>query len=305
MKKSFGKILCLILVLVAFASCQTTTGFTLSTDNKGCISIKYKDGYHENKGDLKTASYCGDGYAYSYMCKVLKRFEKEDHLTGARFETFKENMLGTAKTKRTGGVNLLWYKITYYSEYSEGDAREECALLLIPYSNNISGEFPLVEISHATMIGSERGTTTNNSNYSEWWAAWFLASTGVAVLLPETPGFGSTQKEVFHPYMNKEALGVSSRDALNAAVQFFNVANDEGFYDNSLRFNGKVALAGYSEGGFTTLALMEELQKDPVEGIDLKLILPMASPADVSGTMLECLNPAKNIPIPFICLTAI
>ncbi len=126
-----------------------------------------------------------------------------------------------------------------------------------------------------------------------------LASTGVAVLLPDFPGFGSTQKEVFHPYMNKEALGVSSRDALNAAVQFFSEAKKEGFYDNGLDFNGKVALSGYSEGGFTTLALLDELEKDPVEGIDLKLVLPMAAPADVSGTMLECFRSGEKYPHPF------
>lgn len=288
-----------VFAILVLASCQTTTGFYLSKENKACNSFRYKQGYNEKKGDLKQVVYCGDGDAYPFMCKFFKSFEKNDHLTKERFETLKNNILVTAKAKRTSNVNLLWYDITYISEYSEGDAREECASLLLPYSNKKTGEFPLVVINHGTLIGEDAGTTTNNSNYSEWWAAWYLASTGVAVLLPETPGFGYTQKEVFHPYMNKEALGVSSRDALNATVQFFKANKREGIYDNELDFNGKVALAGYSEGGFTTLALLEELQKNPVKDIDLKLVLPMAAPADVSGTMVECFKSENKYPHPF------
>lgn len=299
MRKNFNYLLCMVLAVLVFSACQTNSGFTLNYENKNCKSIRYKDGYNENKGDLKAAAYCGDRDAYSYMCKVLQHFENEDHLTGERFETFKKNTLETAKAKRTKNINLLWYDIRYISEYSEGEAKEECATLLIPYSNTKNEEFPLVEINHGTLIGSDTGTTTHNSNYSEWWTAWYLASTGVAVLLPETPGFGETQKEIFHPYMNKEALGISSRDALNAAVQFLTTAKNEGFYDNEMIFNGKVALAGYSEGGFTTLALMEELKKDPVEGIDIKLILPMAAPADVSGAMVECFKSENKYPHPF------
>ncbi|MCQ2574470.1 MAG: hypothetical protein MJ182_11305 [Treponema sp.] len=299
MKKILINLCCVFFVIIAFASCQTAAGFTLTKENKACNSFRYKKGYNENKGDLKQVVYCGDGDTYPFMCNFFKGLEKNEHLTKERSETLRNNILETVNAKRTKDINLLWYEITYISEYSEGDASEECALLLLPYSNKKSGEFPLVVISHGTLIGADTGTTTYNSNYSEWWAAWYLASTGVAVLLPETPGFGYTQKQVFHPYMNKEALGVSSRDALNAAVQFFKVNKKEGIYDNGLDFNGKVALAGYSEGGFTTLALLEELQKNPVKDINLKLVLPMAAPADVSETMAECFKSEKKYPHPF------
>lgn len=297
--KKIKNLLSAILLVIVFTSCQTNKVFYLSQDKEAFQSFRYLEGYNENKGDLKEAAYLGDGDAYPYMSKLIKNFKVKDHLAGARLKKFRENIFDTAEVKRTKDINLLSYHITYYSDYSEGKAREECALLMIPYSDKQIGEFPLVEINHGTLIGSDAGTTTLNSNYSESWIAWYLVSTGVAVLLPETPGFGFTQKEVFHPYMNKKALGVSSRDALNAAVQFFEYNRENKIYNNGLDFNGKVAIAGYSEGGFTTLAVLEELQKDPVEGIDLKLILPMAAPCDVSGTMFECFRSEKKYPHPF------
>ncbi len=103
MKKNLGKLVFITLVICALSSCTTPTGFKLTQENKGCKSIRYKDGYNENKGDLKTAVYCGDGDAYSFLCKYLGNIENKEHLTGQRFNDFKENTLETAKAKRTGG----------------------------------------------------------------------------------------------------------------------------------------------------------------------------------------------------------
>lgn len=303
MKKYLSEI-CIFLLLICFSACQSKTGYTLASNNKDtCRSLGFKDGYQNQKGDLRSVTYGGDGDTYKRLETILKNFDDKKHLTGKRFKVFKKNVINTAKAKRTKDVNLMWYVITYISEYPDGQLIEEDALLLLPYTTATTGTFPLVEINHGTIIGKTTGTTSNNSNYSEWWAAWELASTGVAVLLPNYPGYGLTSENIFHPYMCKKSLAASSRDALNATIQFFKFNKDETLggkiYDNALDFNGDVSIAGYSEGGFVTLALLEELQNNPVEGINLKLVLPMAAPSDVSETMVNCFKSDEKYAHPF------
>jgi predicted esterase len=95
-------------------------------------------------------------------------------------------------------------------------------------------------------------------------------------------GFG--ESTILHPYIYEK----SSADAV---VDFIfagrNVASTK-----NITLNGQVFLAGYSEGGYVTLAAQKEIEKNYKGQIDVAASAPMAGPYDLNLTARTILQNA-------------
>ena len=103
-------------------------------------------------------------------------------------------------------------------------------------------------IHHGTIFTNDM-TPTNNSIIYDAIAKLFTQKGYIAVF-PDYIGFGISYKTHFHPYLHKETLARNSFDLLEYL-----------FEKNMIDDDMKIFSAGYSEGGFASLAFVELTQQ--------------------------------------------
>jgi acetyl esterase/lipase len=81
--------------------------------------------------------------------------------------------------------------------------------------------------------------------------AW--ASAGYCVFMPDYVGFGNT-KETEHPYLWYPEMFISNIDGLIAAKKFI--------ADNSMKYDNRLFLTGWSQGGGACLSAHKYIQED-------------------------------------------
>jgi hypothetical protein len=155
----------------------------------------------------------------------------------------------------------------------------------------LGGSLPLVVYSHATELRKDAVPSAFGGN--EWMlgaaaAAWF----GLAVAMPDLPGMGGDGAS-FHPFCHARSLAYAVVDSIPASRAAF--AADPFPAAHGYSWDGRLFLMGYSEGGYTTLATVRELEArgDPT----LAGSACMAGPFDLSGAMRATfIDPAVRYP---------
>ena len=141
---------------------------------------------------------------------------------------------------------------------------------------------PLVLYSHATEL--KKDAVPSSFGGKEWLlgaaaAAWF----GFAVAMPDLPGMGG-DAAAFHPFCHAQSLAYATVDSLPAVRRMF--SEDPYLLAHQYRWDGQLFLVGYSEGGYTTLAAVRELETRAADhAFSVTGSACMAGPFDLSGAM--------------------
>lgn len=162
------------------------------------------------------------------------------------------------------------YKITYNTDYN-GSPIHASGLVAIPKTSDA-----------VSMLSFHHGTITRHldapSNFS---AADFntisyaaMASVGLIGVIPDYLGFGASSS-ILHPYYIETLTASSILDMLSAAEE---LAQQHG-----LSFDGRLFLAGYSEGGYATMAAHKSLEEQPRKGFALVASFPGAGAYDLTS----------------------
>jgi hypothetical protein len=150
-----------------------------------------------------------------------------------------------------------------------------------------SASLPLVVYAHATEL--KKDAVPSVFGGAEWMlgaaaAAWF----GFAVAMPDLPGAGA-DAGAYHPYCNAVSLAWAVADSIPAAGQTLAA--------QGCAWDGTLFLMGYSEGGYTALATVKELETHPGSYPALAGSACMAGPFDLSGAMRATfIDPAVRYP---------
>ncbi|MCU0447344.1 MAG: alpha/beta fold hydrolase [Microscillaceae bacterium] len=159
------------------------------------------------------------------------------------------------------------YKITYKTPYLDGITIEASGALLVPKS---SSALPILSLQHGTLLDpiDEASAPSYFANESESQIPGALfASAGYVVLVPDYIGYGASKAKI-HPYEHAQSLATACRDMLQAGKEYCE--------RNGVNLNNKIFLAGYSEGGFATMALLKHLEENPISGIKITACAPGA-----------------------------
>ncbi len=162
------------------------------------------------------------------------------------------------------------YRLVYPTVYKDKTIRAS-GLVILPQTTASVG---MVSFQHGTIslhsdAPSELSSTDINAIlYSG------LASPGFIAVVPDFIGFGESSG-ILHPYYVEEASASAVVDLLKAARAF---AEDQG-----VPFNGNLSLAGYSEGGYVTMATHKYIEENGLEGFNLLASYPAAGGFDVKG----------------------
>jgi pimeloyl-ACP methyl ester carboxylesterase len=99
---------------------------------------------------------------------------------------------------------------------------------------------------------------------------------GYILVIPDYIGYGESS-EYIHPYVHKDTLASASLDMLRQAK--ITLA------EQNILVNEQLFLAGFSEGGFATLAMQKKIEEDLSDEFTITASAPAAGPYDMSTTI--------------------
>lgn len=176
------------------------------------------------------------------------------------------------------------YKIVYLTTDESGALINASGALVVP--QNLSIPAPLLSSQHGTTtlkfdVASTAPAAGQPYAHLE---ALALGTAGYITALPDYIGYGDSGNR-FHPYLHAKTLATAVVNLLRAAKTYCAT--------NNIALSGKLFLAGYSEGGYATMAATKEIQENHVAEFAITASAPMAGPYDLSTSLLDVLNSAS------------
>ena len=157
---------------------------------------------------------------------------------------------------------------------------------LISYPNDANAAFPVISFQHGTQIRRGSAPSMNGFNDLVLW----LTTAGYIFIEPDYLGLGVS--EMLHPYHLKDVTASSVIDMIRATEHFCDQLSD-------IQYNDQLFLAGYSEGGYATMATVKEIEDNLSDEFDITVSFPMAGAYDLSGTMVDLMLSEEPYPDPF------
>lgn len=207
-----------------------------------------------------------------------------------RWETGRLNTILKADTPKFAGIPVTYtparnavrlYRITYNSTIPERGNRPTVASGLLAVPETADTSFPMVSYQHGTVYGKrEVPSFPDQSPETQLMIAQF-AGQGYVVIGADYFGLGeSTEPE---GYMVKASHQQATSDMLAASHAVL----------AHLKLTAtKLYLAGWSQGGFVTMAMLEKLEHD---GVKVQAAATASAPLDVFVALNGFLNfPRKN-----------
>lgn len=151
------------------------------------------------------------------------------------------------KTVCQDGTELTAYKIVYYTEDVKGSITPASGAFLFASSlpNNAG---PLVSYQHGTIIDQAKVPSTGMWNFS------IGCRYGKEAMVSAPDYLGLGESTGMHPYHHWKTEASASIDLIKASLAFAKSL--------SLQWNGKLFLAGYSQGGHSTLSVLKALSEE-------------------------------------------
>jgi pimeloyl-ACP methyl ester carboxylesterase len=202
----------------------------------------------------------------------------ESRLTGADLQ-FTRSAGDIRGLFNAGGINLQndlieydveTWKIEYTTTY-KGEEITASGLVFIPVDVPVSGFF---SFQHGTIASNAEAPTSLALSNTQILLYSGLAGTGIVTVVPDFIGFGASS-DITHPYYVEKPSADAVLDNLRAAAQ---LAQQSG-----IEIRPDLYLAGYSQGGYVTMAAHKAIQEQGIEFFDLKASFPASGGYDILG----------------------
>lgn len=292
-EKVFRSFVCFSLsLLLILSGCGMMSDESSSTDtSRGAVSLS----------DVTI-----DSYPVSFMTELIHGTDKlASTIQAATGVSFDDYIVGNGIGSLGFKSSVNQYNLVYHTIDAKGNKTKASAKLLIPGNGT---DLDLIVYLHGTTSKDADAPTFAKADFTNYdmvnpetidhniedmpetaMLMGMVASTNVAVLMPDYLGFGFS--DGLHPYMHADSLASSTIDAIRAAINFANYSG------NSFSLSGDFALTGYSEGGYAVMATHKELLADDgtvlsdyvdimgSDGLKLKAVIPGAPPCNISQRM--------------------
>ncbi len=177
----------------------------------------------------------------------------------------------------TYGVTI--FSVKYHTVTADGAPTIASGALVLPQAPAVA--LPLLSLQHGTVILTN-DVASGMSGEIMLGAAW--ASVGYATSMPDYLGLGDNQ--ALHPYVHARSEASAVIDMLRAARLLCT--------QYAANLNGKLFLAGYSQGGHATMAAHREIEGSYATEFMITASAPMAGPYDLSGATMTALLQANQ-----------
>lgn len=189
----------------------------------------------------------GTGNQYLVRGSLLSEYTKEQ--LAARY----------AASSAGGFASLLLnypikvYKLVYKTKNTDGTEIQASGAVVVPSTQNTSLSFPMISEQHGTIRTDGAAPSYNGTESETYFIGSLLASNGFIMVLPDFIGYGES-KNVPHPYQHRATLASSSLDMIRASREFLK--------QEKVNWDQKLFIAGYSLGGFATMALQKKIEEE-------------------------------------------
>lgn len=182
-------------------------------------------------------------------------------------------LLSYAGSSYSADYEVKLYKITYQSIDTKGNPITLSGAVAIPDGTSNGS---LISYQHSTVT---QRTNVPSGNNDEIWlvSAMYAASGTYVVAAADYIGLGDNTSQ-FHPYMHSASEASASLDCIRAART---LCQRLGF-----TLGTKLFLAGYSQGGHSTMALTQTIDGMASSEFQPLASAPMSGPYDLSSTQL-------------------
>ena len=181
--------------------------------------------------------------------------------------------------------NVAVYKVIYKTSYKDEEVNAS-GLIFLPQATSAS---PMISFHRGTTVEQADAPSVQAFDSEDVLSYSALASTGLITVVPDMIGLGESQ-DIFHPYYVEEPTKDAVIDMLLAARELA--------ADQEIGFDGRLFLAGYSQGGYITMAAHKALETEPVDGFEVIASFPGAGGYDLPG-LLNAIRPAATYPDPY------
>jgi hypothetical protein len=182
------------------------------------------------------------------------------------------------------GINL--YKVEYTTLCNDSKP-EVSGLFIIP--TNVSAQTPVVVYNHGTSVKNAEPSLSNVSEFSMDIGLCYICASifNCVILIPDYIGYG-TSSHIVHPYIHAETLGQTSFDIIKAYIDYTKIT------PGATDANRNIVILGYSEGGYTSVALHKKIQES---ASDIKVVKTYAGagPYDVENFVKEILRINRDL----------
>ncbi len=168
------------------------------------------------------------------------------------------------------GVSV--YKVVYTTADMNDVNTNVSGLIIVP---NMSSSASFLSLQHGTIFKKIEAPSEFTFPMTEAIIAAAIGSVGYYTVVPDYLGFGESGS-TFHPFVHAKSLALSVVDIIRAGKQFAT--------ENNVSINDKLFLAGYSEGGYATMAAHKEIEENYSDEITITASSPGAGPYDLIET---------------------
>lgn len=160
------------------------------------------------------------------------------------------------------------YRVFYNTRDKNGEVVPASGVMIIPRGIDT---LDLVSVQHGTVVKKDRAGSVNPIYAID---AFLFAMSGYLAVAPDYLGIGNS--DGIHPYLHAELTSNTVVDMLRAARNYA--------CDNDLILSDNLFLAGYSEGGYATMATHKLIESDYADEFQLTAVAPMSGPYDLLGS---------------------
>jgi pimeloyl-ACP methyl ester carboxylesterase len=166
-------------------------------------------------------------------------------------------------------------KLVYKTTLENGDKVNASGIVAIPQGKTTPS--PMLSYQHGTIF-LDSAVPSNNPSFDT--SPLLAASAGFVVVATDYIGYGES-KSLTHPYIQAIPSANSVIDLLRAARSYLQ--------SQSVELNQQLFLAGYSEGGYATIAAHQRMQTLYADEFTVTASIAGAGPYDVRGMTDEIL----------------
>jgi pimeloyl-ACP methyl ester carboxylesterase len=155
------------------------------------------------------------------------------------------------------------FKVQYRTIYKQQEVVAS-GLIVLPKTTEPVG---MLSYQHGTIVEQRDAPSVQSSSSEAALLYSYISSPGFIAVIPDMIGFGTT-RDIFHPYYIEEPTAQAVTDMIKAAQELA--------IESDVEFNGRLLLAGYSQGGYATMAAHKAIEADNIDDVVLVASFPAA-----------------------------
>jgi pimeloyl-ACP methyl ester carboxylesterase len=270
----------------------TSCVFEVKSPN-GSAFVYYSNGLGPSQGKLISATLQNTikkGDVWGYMVDSV--VGDVDYKIGKELYVREICYFHTELGNQNRQYDLQLWNINYWTVDTAGNYAVASGVVIVPQGVT---EPPLLSFQHGTMLMKKQAPTLSEGAELGF-ATTFASTDGFLISMPDHLGLGQsterTQLDLTHPYCQAEPLAVTAIDMMDAVRSFLSWQ-----FDNKLQLKNKLFLAGFSEGGYATMALHRELDTSANDLPPVTASACMEGPYSLSKVMLDKLMAFQKFPV--------